>query len=147
MEKIEAAEFLGVSVRTLERLVLSGRVSVGKKRGKTKPIPVFDRSSLEALKAELDLGKPSKTGVQTSTSTIGFRLEPVYHEQLKELSEANGRSPGEYARHLVIKALDGEAQSIEKLRESLSDFFYLLLIQRLGATEKEAEEILKESFA
>jgi len=54
MNKQEAAEFLGVSVRALERYMQQGRVGGRYEKGKTRPTLVFDKAELEAFKAEID---------------------------------------------------------------------------------------------
>ena len=54
MNKQEAAEFLGVSVRALERYVQQGRIGGHYEKGKTRPTLVFDSSELEAFKTELE---------------------------------------------------------------------------------------------
>lgn len=54
MNKQEAAEFLGVSVRALERYVQQGRISVKYEKGKTRPTANFDPIELEAFKEELN---------------------------------------------------------------------------------------------
>ncbi|BAY66913.1 hypothetical protein NIES22_70570 (plasmid) [Calothrix brevissima NIES-22] len=42
MNKQEAADYLGVSVRTLERYVQPGKISVKYEKGKTRPTANFD---------------------------------------------------------------------------------------------------------
>lgn len=54
MNKQSAADYLGVSVRALERYVQQGRISVKYEKGKTRPTANFDPTELEAFKAELD---------------------------------------------------------------------------------------------
>lgn len=54
MNKEEAAEFLGVSVRALERYVQQGRIGCRYEKGKTRPTLVFDKAELEKFKAELE---------------------------------------------------------------------------------------------
>ncbi|BAZ69153.1 hypothetical protein NIES4106_39240 [Fischerella sp. NIES-4106] len=54
MNKQQAAEFLGVSVRALERYVQQGRISVKYEKGRTRPTANFNQSELEAFKAELN---------------------------------------------------------------------------------------------
>ena len=51
MNKKEAAEFLGISVRPLERYVQQGRISVRYEKGKTRPTANFDPAELETLDA------------------------------------------------------------------------------------------------
>ena len=58
MEKQEAAEYLGVSTRTLERLTASGRIKKGRALRKTRPVAVYDDMDLERLKSELESGRP-----------------------------------------------------------------------------------------
>ena len=53
MNKQEAAEYLGVSVRALERYVQQGRIGGHYEKGKTRPTLVFDAAELEAFKTEL----------------------------------------------------------------------------------------------
>jgi excisionase family DNA binding protein len=54
MNKQEAADYLGVSVRALERYVQQGKISVKYEKGKTRPTANFDATELEAFKAELN---------------------------------------------------------------------------------------------
>ena len=54
MNKQSAADFLGVSVRALERYVQQGRISVKYEKGKTRPTANFDQTELEAFKEELN---------------------------------------------------------------------------------------------
>ncbi|GAB1538082.1 hypothetical protein NUACC21_07390 [Scytonema sp. NUACC21] len=53
MNKQQAADFLGVSVRALERYVQQGKISVRYEKGKTRPTANFDETELEAFKEEL----------------------------------------------------------------------------------------------
>ncbi|GBE95629.1 helix-turn-helix domain-containing protein [Nostoc cycadae] len=54
MNKQEAADFLDVSVRALERYVQQGKISVRYEKGKTRPTANFDATELEAFKKELN---------------------------------------------------------------------------------------------
>ena len=54
MNKKQAAEFLGVSVRALERYVQQGKLTVRYEKGKTRPTANFDQRELEAFKEELN---------------------------------------------------------------------------------------------
>ncbi|MHC5726467.1 MAG: helix-turn-helix domain-containing protein [Nostoc sp.] len=54
MNKQEAADFLGVSVRALERYVQQGKISVKYEKGKTRPTANFDQTELEVFKEELN---------------------------------------------------------------------------------------------
>lgn len=64
--KEEAAQFLGVSSRALERYTAAGRVAVGYQRGKTRSVAVYERAELERLKSELQ--RPLLRGASAETS-------------------------------------------------------------------------------
>ena len=53
MNKQEAAQFLGVSVRTLETYVAQNRLAVRYVKGKTRPVADFESGDLERLKTEI----------------------------------------------------------------------------------------------
>ena len=54
MNKIEASEFLGVGVRSLERYTTKNRIAARYEKGKTGKTLVYDRDELERFKAELE---------------------------------------------------------------------------------------------
>ena len=54
MNKKQAAEFLGVSVRAIERYTQQGRLTVRYEKGKTRSTVNFDQTELEAFKQELN---------------------------------------------------------------------------------------------
>ena len=152
MEKQEAAEYLGVSTRTLERLTASGRLKKGRALRKTRPVSVYDDKELERLKAELESGRPPEVFGRPNTpkpkDAIGFRLDPFYIKLLVEEGEKVGLSSSEFARRLVIQGLEEPSSEkvfteVETLRKSLSEMFFLLLVSKLGATDAEADEIVK----
>lgn len=70
MNKQEAADYLGVSVRALERYVQQGKISVKYEKGKTRPTANFDPTELQAFKAELEQPtiKPAFESRQIATS-------------------------------------------------------------------------------
>jgi predicted DNA-binding protein len=45
--------------------------------------------------------------MQNRSKTVSFRLEPYHLGLLDKAAAARGRSPGEYARELVIEAVTG----------------------------------------
>lgn len=149
MEKKEAAEFLGVSVRTLDRLAV-GNLTKGRARKKTRPVVVFDENELIALKEKLnrtDVSLKEKSVVKPQDA-IGFRLDPSYVKRLIDEGEKVGMSPGEFARRLVIRGLEDDsterfAKELKAFRQNLTDMFFLILISKLGASEEEAAKILK----
>lgn len=159
MLKDEAARFLGVSVRTLERLAASGTLKKGKRKGKTRPSVTFDPDELVKVKAELGLLQTAE-GFRTrqtlhAKEAIGFRLDPLYIQRLADEGKKHGMSAADYARHLVISGIedtrvDQFRGEVRALREALADAFYSFLILKCGSTEREAsafvaDTILKEA--
>ena len=92
MNKKEAAEYLGVSVRAVERYVQQGKLSVRYEKGKTRPTANFDQTELEAFKAELNQPtiKPAIESRQTTTEfnngTHITDIEPVNVTDFGELN-------------------------------------------------------------
>jgi excisionase family DNA binding protein len=82
MNKQESADFLGVSIRALERYVQQGKISVKYEKGKTRSTANFDQSELEAFKAELNQPsyKPAIESRQTPSNIesrqIAIDLQP-----------------------------------------------------------------------
>lgn len=54
MNKSQAAEYLGVSVRAVERYAAAGKLAARYERGKTGQVLAFDESELARFKAELE---------------------------------------------------------------------------------------------
>jgi excisionase family DNA binding protein len=75
MNKSEAAEYLGISARSLERYTAQGRLSHTLKKGKTRPVLDYDESELERLKAELQAAldapaRPSSPNSDTPSNAL-----------------------------------------------------------------------------
>jgi excisionase family DNA binding protein len=54
MKKQEAADFLGCSIRQLERYTSENRIGVRYEKGRTRPTPVYDEGEVRAFKDELE---------------------------------------------------------------------------------------------
>ena len=54
MNKQEAADFLNVSARAVERYTQQGKLSVNYKPGRTRPVAEYRKGELEALRAEIN---------------------------------------------------------------------------------------------
>jgi excisionase family DNA binding protein len=54
MNKREAAAYLGISTRALERHAMLGHVSVRHEKGPTGDVAIFDEKELRQLKAQID---------------------------------------------------------------------------------------------
>ena len=59
MTKVEAAKYLGVSLRTLSRYVTDGKLNPTYKKGKTNDVAVFEEAELKKLKKDLEKEKES----------------------------------------------------------------------------------------
>lgn len=155
MRKEDAAEFLGVSTRTVERLAAEGRLRFKREKGKTKPIVVFDERDLERIKKERQEARPPEVFGRPNTvkplASIGFRLDPLYVKMLAEKAKSKGVSASEMARHLVIQGL--EESRFERIRDEFlamrddfGDFYFALLVTKFGMTEATANEFVKETI-
>jgi len=83
MNKQEAADFLGVEPRTLERYVKQGLIGVRYEKGKTRPVPVYDDGELQEFKAKqeqptyrgaVERMEPITTGADNSDNSLSSSL-------------------------------------------------------------------------
>ncbi len=151
MDKSQAAEFLGVSPRTIDRLAAQGKLTKHRERRKTRPAVVFNEDELTSLKEQLGVS-PSRRRkvVSTIREGIGFRLDPLYVRRLTQVAEACNMSPGEYARLLVIQALEGTDRAsgqLDELRRSLMSFYTGLLVKGYRLREDDAERFVAQHFS
>lgn len=54
MNKKEAADYLGVSTRAIERYTAQGKLTPSYEKGRTGPAPVYDQAQLDELKKQMD---------------------------------------------------------------------------------------------
>ncbi len=129
MNKQEAAEFLGVSVRALERYVQQGRIGGHYEKGKTRPTLVFDAAELEKFKDELEQ-KLYKPAVESSNSDNPATSDTA----LARLSSSSSMQPetaeSEHLSALIEVLLEHQSQ-----RSSTPAYHKLLL------TLAEAQEL------
>ena len=62
---------------------------------------------------------------QEPTKTIAFRLRNAQERRLKEIAAGAGRTPGEYARDLVLEKFDEQetlARQVRRLDSHLASF-------------------------
>ncbi len=151
MDRQEAARYLGISLRTLDRIVATGKLTKGRRHKKTRPVVTFLDDELEALRLEIENRQRTKTadlGLRPQPKdTVAFRIDPYYSRLLSENADRAGRSVGEEARRIVIRSLECDAsnlitEEIRKLRESLGATFYAFLTLKLGATPEEARRFV-----
>lgn len=101
MTKAEAAEYMGISERSLERYTKDNRIGVRYEKGKTKPVPAYDQSELDRFKSELE--KPvHKPAVQ--------KMAPDFDKGDSLLAETGGNS---LARpEILMQIIDATARSV-----------------------------------
>ncbi len=155
MERKEAAQFLEVSLRTLDRMSACGLLKKHKAMRKSRPCITFNDEDLIRLRAELR-AEPISEQLEWRLedergNNVGFRLDAHYLERLHVEGQERGLSRGQYARNLVIQALESESASrveheIRRIRESLGATFYALLTMKLGASPSEARSIVNETI-
>jgi excisionase family DNA binding protein len=63
MNKQQAAEYLNVSTRAVERYTSKGKLTPRYEKGRTGPAPIFEQQQLDALKAEME--QPNQRAVVT----------------------------------------------------------------------------------
>jgi excisionase family DNA binding protein len=104
MNKQEAAEFLGVSPRQIERYIKENRIGVRFEKGRTKPTPIYDESELRRFKEELErpvhrpavqrMGNPMESASNEmptqSDGALSLLSQPSQFEALVRLVEAIG---------------------------------------------------------
>lgn len=76
MNKKEAADYLGVSTRAVERYTKQGKLSVKYEKGKTRPIATYKPDELKKLKDELET-PTYQPSVVTATNTDNNEINPV----------------------------------------------------------------------
>jgi excisionase family DNA binding protein len=79
MKKSEAAKFLDISEKTLERLVKNGEISSKLEKGKTRDVVVFDDEELKAFKEKRESSKhrPAFSSSNDSAAQDSLSLIPT----------------------------------------------------------------------
>jgi uncharacterized protein (DUF4415 family) len=111
MNQQEAAQFLGVSSRMLRIYTQQGRIGAHRDKGKPRRTLVYEEGELQRLKGELEQSRrwSNPKPANESTEHVGFRLDTYYLRHLTQAAAERGLSPGQYARQLVIQALEERA--------------------------------------
>ncbi len=124
MNKAQAAEYLAVSTRAIERYTTKGRLTPKYEPGRTGPAPVYDRTQLDTLKAEMQ--KP------VLRPTVKHD-KPAQTDKPDKDDKSNGlmlRSGSRADLAALIAAIDGARAT------SVTD-----LSHKLALTEKEAARL------
>jgi hypothetical protein len=79
MRKFDAAKFLDISEKTLERLVKNGEISSRLEKGKTRDVVIFDEAELKLFKERRESAKhrPAFSPVQNSISLIATKADSI----------------------------------------------------------------------
>ena len=140
MNKKEAAEYLSVSTRAIERYTQQGKISVKYEKGKTRPVAVYEQQELDRLKEELN-ATVHKPAVEISTNTDNIELAGIgisglveklvipLSQQLKQLTEA-------------VQNLERRRTPLVPVEEKL-----LLTLKEVQALTGLSREILREAIA
>ena len=111
LNKQQAAEFLGVTVRTLERYTQEGKIGGRYEKGKTRTVLVYDSEELRAFKTDLETKtyKPTVDSTPTNPDKDGAELSR-FVEGTQQLHLLEGLN------HLadVLKAIR-EEQEVDRL--------------------------------
>ena len=149
MNKQEAADYLGVSVRALERYVQQGRISVKYEKGKTRPTANFDPKELETFKTELEQPtiKPAFESRQLATEQQPQQGNLTY--QSGEMARFDEVS--EFGEIGVIEKLSGIIETLLRKDDSqplvpIADKL-LLTIAEVQSLTGLSREVLKDAIA
>jgi len=129
MNKVDAAAYLGVSVRALERYTQQNKINVTYAKGKTKPTPVYDEEELRRFKAELEGTLARRPAVEReippNPSTGGISLA--------RFGEMSGMSDAErwlsmIAKQSVAAAVEVSARTEKRPAPSISDIAHKIML-------------------
>jgi len=81
VNKKEAADFLGVSERAVERYTKAGKLSTRYAKGKTRPVAVYSESELHSLKQELEHPAGIRPLVESPINEKPLALMPTNPDQ------------------------------------------------------------------
>ncbi len=115
MNKQEAAEFLGVSVRAIERYMQQNKISARYERGKTRSVAVYDEEELRAFKDELaaPLHKPTVEN-GTSPNVANGQTALAIYDGDSNLPSA----PGSFGNFIqALSVLDERMLTVEEAAE------------------------------
>jgi excisionase family DNA binding protein len=132
MNKTEAAHYLNIGVRSLERHTSDGRITAQKVKGKTGPALDYDAADLERLKAELEAPPPSPPSpANNALARVPATLLPSLHPRRanSDLAALQGAFEGEVDKEATTRfaVLLDAIEAHRKPRVSLSDKLLLTL--------------------
>ena len=115
MSEAEAAIYLQLNVRTLQRYRQKGTLAYREIKGKTRSNIDYEQAELDRLKATLDAKRTQSTKPKpvpkSSVQRVTFGLPNENYAELQRDAERFGMSVGEYARRLVREGMESRFQS------------------------------------
>lgn len=120
MNKKQAAEYLSVSERAIERYTAKGKLHVTYEKGKTGTIAIYDEAELKTLKSEMKNPPAPQRSTDSSDKLMrvtqsGLALAQAIGQAIGEqLPKPNGHVPIESKLTLTLK----EAASLSGLSRS-----------------------------
>ncbi len=128
MTKAEAAEYLGCSVRQLERYTSENRIGVRYEKGRTRPTPVYDEGELEAFKSSLErvVFRPAVERMESAQSAPERAGNAIATQGDGALSGLSQASQMEAFARFIVEAV--QSQKPETSAPSLSDLSVKLLL-------------------
>ena len=110
MNKEEAAAFLEIGVRSLERYTTQGRVTAQKVKGKTGPVLDYSAEELARFKVELQTPPPTSPGAPPTEETALAKVSPANLARSAASSAATARSKAdrqESAAFIAAQVIQG----------------------------------------
>lgn len=164
MREFEAAEYLGISARTLYRYRCAGKVPFRQlKHGPGRPVIDYDEQDLARLKAELERAVAEKSASpqqEPAHPRVSFRLSRKEHTELQQEAVRYSMSPAEYARSLVRIALESQLRAhtealrgqvettrteMKRLRAQVSGALVVVL-ENMGFSPEDARQWVRENL-
>lgn len=109
MNKQEAADFLGCSVRQLERYTSENRIGARYEKGRTRPSPVYEESELATFKAALEA--PVYRGVVTPAESPPMESRQLATQSDSGLSQPSQLEAFEAMARVLAAAMRQSAES------------------------------------
>ena len=115
MSELEAAAYLNLNVRTLQRYRKKGSLAYREAPGKTRSTIEYDRADLDRLKTDLEAkrvrSQKPRASQQPTTPRVAFGFALEEYAELEREARRFEMSVGEYARRLVREGLESRFQS------------------------------------
>jgi excisionase family DNA binding protein len=140
MNKEEAAAYLGISTRTLERYSKDGKLQVKYEGAKTRPIATYDPDDLDKLKAELQTPTIKPT---VSDTDITPTVPDTERGEMSGFVGVLMRLANPIER--LIDALDRRATLESKPHVPIADKVLLTILEAQALTGL-SREIIKEAI-